>query len=90
MRVMVQETWIVQSAAPEKEKCQADGWGCANRDGASYDDLTATRTKLEIPYRNRLRTQFEGLNKQFGANFTVLVPVYDAVLTLRQSKSLFL
>jgi len=84
MKVMVQETWIVQSAQPEKEKCKASGWGCANRDAATFDEIEATRKKFEQPYQGRLRTQFQGLNKQVGSNFTVMVPLYDAVLTLRQ------
>lgn len=86
MRVMIQETWIVQSAQPEKEKCQANGWGCANRDAATYEDIEKTKTTMEQPYHAKLREQFEGLNKQFGVNFTTLVPVYDAVLELRKSE----
>jgi hypothetical protein len=84
MRVMVQETWIVQSAQKEKEGCQ--DWGCKNRDAATFDDIEKTKTTMQKPYQARLRTQFEGLNKKFGANFTTLVPVYAAVLNLRQSK----
>jgi len=84
MRVMIQETWVVQSANPEAEDCMASGWGCKNRDAATYEMLEQTRSKLEQPYRARLRAQVDDMNNQFGKNFTTLVPVYDAVLTLRE------
>ncbi|KAF2663167.1 hypothetical protein BT63DRAFT_128548 [Microthyrium microscopicum] len=87
MRVMVQENWLVQSANPKVEACK-DGkelsWGCSDRDGATYEMLEQTRTKLQIPYRTKLRAQVDGLNAEFGKNFTTIVPIYDAVLTLRE------
>jgi hypothetical protein len=84
INVLVQETWIVQSAQPDVEECS--DWGCKARNAATYEMIENTRTKLEEPYRKRLREQLTGLNKQLGKNTTVLVPIYSAVLTLRESK----
>lgn len=74
----------MQSAHPDIEDCE--DWGCKNRDKATFDMIEETRVKLEQPYKARLREQLTGLNKQLGKNTTVLVPVYSAVLSLRQSK----
>jgi hypothetical protein len=82
---MVQETWIVQSANKDLEKCV--DWGCANRDAATFEMIEQTRAQLETPYRNQIRTQITGINKQYGSNFTSMVPVYSAILSLRQCKS---
>jgi hypothetical protein len=46
--------------------------------------LEAIRTKQEQPYQARLRTQLTGINKNVKTNFTTLVPVWDAVLSLRE------
>jgi hypothetical protein len=81
---MVQETWIVQSAQPDVEECT--DWGCKARNSATYEMIENTRTKLEIPYMGRLRQQMTGLNKGLGKNTTSLVPLYSAVLSLRESK----
>jgi hypothetical protein len=81
---MAQETWIVQSANKDLEKCV--DWGCANRDAATFEMIEQTRTKLETPYRNAIRSQLTGINQKYGSNFTSVVPVYSAILTLRQSK----
>jgi hypothetical protein len=85
MHLMVHETWLPQSTNKEVEGCQ--DWGCSKRDAASFDLLEQTRNTLEIPYKNRLRTQLSGLNKQLGVNMTTLVPVWSAVITLRESES---
>jgi hypothetical protein len=55
--------------------------GCTTRDAATYEMLEATRAKNEQPFRKRLREQLNGLNKNAGRNLTVLVPVWDAVLS---------
>lgn len=68
------------------ENC--DVWGCKNRDAATFEMLETIRAKQEQPYQARLRTQLTGLNSEAKANFTTLVPVWDAVLSLRESKSL--
>lgn len=43
-----------------------------------------TRVKLEQPYKSRLINQISEINTKLGTNATMLVPVYDAILTLRQ------
>jgi len=75
-------TWI-NSPAKNVEKC-AGFAGCTARDSATVKTLERTRTELEGPYRERLRKQLAEINKEMGKNFTVLVPVWDAVITLRQ------
>jgi hypothetical protein len=86
MHVMVQETWIPRIASMgvdnTPENCTV--WGCSNRNGATYEMLEAIRTKQEQPYQARLRTQLTGINKNVKTNFTTLVPVWDAVLSLRE------
>ncbi|KAF2399229.1 hypothetical protein EJ06DRAFT_557702 [Trichodelitschia bisporula] len=82
LRVMVHETWLPQSAAKDAEGC-AD-WGCTNRDAATIDVLEDTRNKLEIPYKNKLRAQLQRLNAQAGTNLTSIVPVWDAVISMRE------
>ena len=47
--------------------------------------LEATRAKNEQPFRKRLREQLNGLNKDAGRNLTVLVPVWDAVLSSKSA-----
>jgi hypothetical protein len=81
---MVHETWLPQSTDKATEGCQ--DWGCSKRDSASFELLEQTRNGLEIPYKNRLRTQLAGINQQVGTNLTTLVPVWSAVITLRESK----
>jgi hypothetical protein len=61
-------------------------WGCSNRNAATFEMLENIRTKQETPYKGRLRTQLMGLNTANKANFTTLVPVWDAVLSLRECK----
>ena len=80
---MVQETWLPNSANPE-EQCQL--WGCSNRNAATWDGLEKTRNTIEQPFSNRMRYQLDGLNRELGMNFTVFVPIWDAVLSLRQCK----
>jgi len=82
MKVMVQETWIVQSAQPQLEACE--DWGCNNRDAATWEMIEKTRTTLEQPYKKRLQIQMAGLNKEMKNNMTSLVPVYSAILSMRQ------
>jgi hypothetical protein len=82
---MVHETWLPQSADKAVEECQA--WGCAKRDSADYELLEKTRAQNEIPFANRLRTQLSGINTGAGTNLTTIVPVWSAVITLRESKS---
>jgi hypothetical protein len=79
----VHETWLPQAADP-KEECES--WGCKNRDSATYEMLEATRAQKEQPFRGRLRTQLTGLNSEAKTNYTFLIPVWDAVLTMRESK----
>ncbi|KAF2431886.1 hypothetical protein EJ08DRAFT_712275 [Tothia fuscella] len=82
MHLMVHETWLPQSTDKTTEGCV--DWGCSKRDAATFDLLEDTRNKLEVPFKNRLRNQLTGLNKQFGANMTTLVPVWSAVISLRE------
>jgi hypothetical protein len=84
MHVMVQETWLPQSADKDVEGCQ--DWGCSKRDAATFELLEKTKNSLEVPYRNRLRTQLAGINQQKGVNLTTMVPVWSAVLTMRESE----
>jgi hypothetical protein len=62
--------------------------GCSNRDAATYDMLENTRAKTEGPFRKSQREQAMELNRSLGgsANRTIIsiVPVWDAVLTLRE------
>jgi len=81
MRLMIQETWLPNSANPE-EQCVL--WGCKNRDAATVEGLEKTRQTIEIPFQNRMRWQLDGLNREIGTNFTTFVPVWEAVLKLRQ------
>jgi hypothetical protein len=80
MRLMVEETWLLNSANPE-EQCQL--MGCSNRNAATCDGLDKTKQTIEIPFKNRMRYQLDGLNRDFGMNFTTFVPIWDAVLSLR-------
>lgn len=82
MRLMVQDTWLPNSADPE-EQCQL----FRNRNAATWDGLDKTRQTIEIPFKNRMRYQLDGLNREFGMNFTAFVPIWDAVLSLRQRNS---
>jgi hypothetical protein len=84
MKVMVQETWIVQSSQPKVEACE--DWGCKNRDAATWEIIEKTRTTMEQPYKKRLQAQMAGLNKDMKNNMTSLVPVYSAILSMRQSQ----
>jgi hypothetical protein len=83
MRLMVQETWLPNSANPE-ERCQL--MGCSNRNAATWNGLDKTRQTIEIPFKNRMRYQLDSLNREFGMNFTTFVPIWDAVLGLRQRR----
>jgi hypothetical protein len=88
LKIFIQETWIVQSANPDIELCEA--WGCKARDKATYDMIQETRVKLEQPYKARLINQLSDINSRLGTNATMLVPVYDAILTLRQRECAYL
>jgi hypothetical protein len=57
---------------------------CNDRDRATFDTLKKTRDTLEEPYKTKIRNQLTGLNQQSGTNTTSMVPVWDAVITLRQ------
>jgi hypothetical protein len=83
MHLMVHETWLPQTTDNQTEGCW--DWGCSKRDAATFELLEQTRNTLEIPFKNRLRTQLADINKQVGVNFTTLVPVWSAVITLRES-----
>jgi hypothetical protein len=57
---------------------------CSDRDRATFDTLKKTRDTIEEPYKTRIRSQLTGLNRQLGSNVTTMIPVWDAVITLRQ------
>jgi hypothetical protein len=57
---------------------------CNDRDRATVETLKRTKDSLESPYRTRIRNQLTGLNRQLGVNTTSMVPVWDAIITLRQ------
>ena len=90
------ETWLPVSA-DKAEMCGDPGKAspgqstngaittCGNRDAATAKSLGETKAKWEAPFELRLRTQLEGLNKQFGVNFTTLVPVWSGFLALRKA-----
>jgi hypothetical protein len=78
------KTWI-DKPAKNIEKCSGIT-GCAARNSATFETLERSRKEVEGPYRDRLRKQLVGINRERGANVTVLVPVWDAVLALRQCK----
>lgn len=82
---MVHETWLPQSADREVEGCQPGG--CSKRDAATYELLEKTRAQNEIPFMNRLRTQLSGINTGVGTNLTTIVPVWSAVISMRESES---
>jgi hypothetical protein len=88
MHVMVQETWIprISTMGQDNTAENCTVWGCSNRDAATFTMLEDIRTKQEQPYQARLRTQLTGLNTKAKTNFTSLVPVWDAVLSLREWK----
>jgi len=83
---MVQETWIPRlstlPADTSDEKCGV--WGCSNRDAATATTLKELRDIQEQPYQARLRTQLTGINTKISTNLTTLVPVWDAVISLRE------
>jgi hypothetical protein len=81
MKVMVQETWLPNSPN-QAEDCTL--WGCSKRDAATFDMLENTRVKTETPYRTKMRAQLMEINAKAQTNITTLVPVWDAVLSLRQ------
>ena len=74
----------IDKPAKNVEKCAGIA-GCTDRNAATFKTLERTRTEIEGPYRIRLRKQLADLNKEIGKNITVLVPLWDATLTLRQS-----
>jgi hypothetical protein len=80
-----QEKSYIDKAANNIEKCSGI-MGCSNRNSATMETLERTRKEIEAPYRRRLRKQLGDLNKDVKANVTVLVPLWDAVLTLRQCR----
>lgn len=85
---MVQETWIprIGSEGTDTSAENCTVWGCSNRDAATYEMLETIRSKQEKPYQARLRTQLNDINSKSTKNFTTLVPVWDSVLSLRESK----
>jgi hypothetical protein len=60
--------------------------GCSDRNAATFKSLERTRAEIEGPYRVRLRKQLTDLNKELGKNIAILVPLWDATITLRQCK----
>jgi len=86
IHVMVQETWIprLSSAGQDTTPENCNVWGCSNRDAATLEMLEAIRNKQEKPYQARLRTQLTGINTSHNTSFTTIVPVWDAVLSLRE------
>jgi hypothetical protein len=75
----------IDKPAKNIEKCAGIA-GCSDRNAANFKTLERSRTEIEGPYRERLRKQLGDLNKKIGKNITVLVPLWDATLTLRQSE----
>jgi hypothetical protein len=59
---------------------------CSNRDAATFKALEDTRKEWEEPVRRKFREQLVGLNTKYSANFTNLVPIWDALLSLRQGE----
>jgi len=94
IRVMVQETWLPVSSDPN-EKCTPARVGpgerdarinkCSNRDGTTVQGNEKTRAGWELPVRNKLRAQLQGLNKEFGRNVTSLVTTWDGIISLRNA-----
>jgi len=78
-----QQKSYIDTAAKNIEKC-AGIRGCSNRNAANVQTLERTRSEIEGPYRIRLRQQLAGLNRELGRNITILVPLWDATLSLRQ------
>jgi hypothetical protein len=78
-----QEKSYIDTPAKNIEKC-AGIRGCSARNAANVQTLERTRKEIEGPYRERLRRQLSGLNRELGKNITILVPLWDATLTLRQ------
>jgi hypothetical protein len=89
------ETWLPVSLDPN-ERCTPARVGpgerdarvnkCSNRDGTTVQSNEKTRTGWELIVRNKLRTQLQGLNKQFGKNVTSLVTTWDGIISLRNGK----
>jgi hypothetical protein len=42
------------------------------------------RAKMEQPYKTRLRSNLVKINSQLGANVSSMVPIWDAVLSMRE------
>jgi hypothetical protein len=82
-----QQKTYIDTPAKNIEKC-AGIRGCSNRNAANVQTLERTRTDIEGPYRKTLRQQLEGLNREHGRNITILVPLWDATLSLRQREFL--
>lgn len=59
---------------------------CNDRDAATLPILQKVHTNVETKYKDKLRTQLTKINAKTAANFTTLVPAWDLVLSLRESK----
>jgi hypothetical protein len=88
-RLMVQETWLPTwpLGASNYPEAGCSPISCSNRDAATLPVLQKIHTDVETKYKDKLRTQLTELNAKTAANFTTLVPVWDLVVSLRESKS---
>lgn len=80
VRVMVHETWL--PILPD----QRIGWYHAS-DDIDLDMLERTRMEVEVPFNNVLRGQLAAINQGVRRNLTTIVPVWSAILSLRECKS---
>jgi hypothetical protein len=86
---MVQETWLPTwpLGASNYPEAGCSAMSCSNRDAATLPVLEKIHTNVETKYKDKLRTQLTELNAKTAANFTTLVPAWDLVVSLRESKS---
>jgi hypothetical protein len=87
---MVQETWLPTwpLGATNYPEAGCSAMSCSNRDAATLPILQKIHTDVETQYKDKLRTQLTGINSKTAANFTTLVPAWDLVVSLRESKIL--
>lgn len=76
LRVLVQASWIPQDGVLK-------GFKNARRNDATLDTLKALRG-LQKNYAKKLDDQVAALNKELGKEAVSIVPVWDAVITLRE------
>ena len=80
LRVFVQASWPAFDSPEMQLRPQAQ----AGRNGVTLDQLKTMRENQNAHWRKDLETQIASLNKELGKEVVRIIPVNDAVFTLRE------